>query len=124
MDDILIDGGQTEAEHQAYVEQILQQCVNHGLAVNLTKSEFHVHETIFLGHIGNGSQVQMDPAKLETMSMCPVRTKEKEVQAFFSLLTTTVDSLRTTVLKHAPSLTLLKMYHSVGDINSSKPSTS
>ena len=28
MDDILIYGGQTEAEHQAYVEKILQQCVN------------------------------------------------------------------------------------------------
>ena len=33
MDDIRIYGGQTEAEQQAYVEKILQQCVNHGLAV-------------------------------------------------------------------------------------------
>ena len=68
IDDTLIYGGQTEAEHQAYVETILPQSVNHGLAVNLTKSEFHVHETIFLVHIVNDSQVQMDPAKLETMS--------------------------------------------------------
>ena len=82
MDDILVYGGQTEAEHQAYVEKILQQCVNHGLAVNLTKSEFHVHETIFLGYIGNGSQVPMDQARLKTMSKWPVPTKKKEVQAF------------------------------------------
>ena len=82
MYDILISGGQTETEHQACVEKILQQCVNHGLAVNLTKSEFHVHEIIFLGHIVNGSQVQMDPAKLETIFKWPVPTKKKEVQAF------------------------------------------
>ena len=82
MYDILIYGGTTEAENLAFVEKVLQQCVKHLLAVNLTKSEFHVHETIFLGHIVNGSQVQMDPAKLETMSKWPVPTKKQEVQAF------------------------------------------
>ena len=82
MDDILIYGGTTEAEYQAFVEKVLQQCVKHGLAVNVTKSKFHVYETIFLGHIVNGSQVQMDPAKLKTMSKWPVPTKKKEVQAF------------------------------------------
>ena len=30
MDDILIYGATTEAEHQAGVEKVLQQCVNHG----------------------------------------------------------------------------------------------
>ena len=55
MDDILIHGGTTEAEHQAFIVKLLQQCVKHGLAVNLTKSEFHIHETIFLVHIFNGS---------------------------------------------------------------------
>ena len=84
MDDILIHGGTTQAEHQAFVEMVLQLCVNHELAVNLTKSEFHVHQTIFIGHIVNGSQVPMDPAKLETISKWPVPTKKKEVQAFLS----------------------------------------
>ena len=82
MDDILIYGGQTEADHQAYIKKILQQCVDHAFAVNLTKSELHVHETIFLGHIVYGSQVQMDPAKLENMFKWPVPTKKKEVQEF------------------------------------------
>ena len=82
MDDIRIYGGTTEAEHQGFVETVLQQCVNHELVVNLTKSEYHVHETIFPGHIVNRSQVQMDPTKLETMSKWPVPTKKKEVQAF------------------------------------------
>ena len=47
LNDILIYGGDTEAEHQAIVEKVLQQCVEHGLAVNLPKSDFHVKETIF-----------------------------------------------------------------------------
>src|SRR5258706_4900792 len=82
LDDILIYGGDTEAEHQAIVEKVLQQCIEHGLAVNLAKSEFHTQQTIFLGHVINGQEVQMDPAKLETMSKWPIPTKKKEVQAF------------------------------------------
>ena len=82
MHDILIYGGGTEAEHEVYVETILQQCINHGLPVDLTKSEFHEHQTIFLGHIVNGRHVQTDPAKLETMSKRPMPTKNKAVQLF------------------------------------------
>ena len=78
-DDIQIYGEFTGAQHQAFVEQVLQQCVKHGLAVNLTKSEFYVHESIFLVHIVNSSQIQMDSAKLETISNWPVPTKKKEV---------------------------------------------
>jgi len=82
LDDILIFGGTIEAEHQALVKQVLQLCINHGLAVNLPKSEFHVQQTLFLGHIINGKQVQMDPSKLEAISKWPTPTKKKEVQAF------------------------------------------
>ena len=82
IDDIHIYGGTTEAEHQACVAKVLQQCVYQGLAVNLAKSEFHVHESIFLGHIVNGGQVQMDLPKLETMSKWPIPTKNTEVRAF------------------------------------------
>ena len=39
-------------------------------------------KTIFLGHNVNCSQVQMDPAKLETMSKWQVPSKKKEVRAF------------------------------------------
>ena len=82
LDDILIYNGDTKAEHQAIVEKVLQQCVEHGLAVNLLKSKFHVKETIFLVHVINGQEVKMDPSKLETMSKWPISMKKKEVQAF------------------------------------------
>ena len=81
MNDILIYGGTTEAEHQAFVEKVLQQCVHHGLAVNLSKSGFHVHKTIVLSQVVNSSQVQRNPAKLETMYKWPVPTKKKAVPA-------------------------------------------
>jgi len=68
LDDILIYGGDSEEEHRQLVEQVLQQCIKHGLAVNLPKSEFHVQVTLFLGHIINSQQVQMDPTKLEAIS--------------------------------------------------------
>ena len=79
LDDILIYAGDTEAEHQSIVKKVLQQCVEHGLAVNLLKSEFHVKKTIFLRHVINCQEVKMYPSKLETMSKWPIPTTKKEV---------------------------------------------
>ena len=82
LDDILICGGNTEAERQAIVETVLQQCVTHGLAVNLLKSEFRVKETIHLVHVINRQEVMMNFSKLDTMAKWPIPTKKKEVQGF------------------------------------------
>lgn len=51
MDNILLHNGDTEGEQQAIVGKVLQQCVEHGLGVNLLKSNLHVHEIIFLSHV-------------------------------------------------------------------------
>ena len=80
LDDILIYGGDTDTEHLAIVEKVLQQCAEDGLAVNLLTSECHVKETIFLGYIINGPEVKMDPSKLETMSNWSIPTNKKVVQ--------------------------------------------
>ena len=79
---MLIYGGDTEDKHQAIVEKLLQQCVDYRQAVNMLKSEFHVHGTIFLIHVITGQEVNMDLLKLENMSNWPINTKKKEVQAF------------------------------------------
>src|SRR5438105_2172422 len=57
LDNILIYRGETKEEHQAIGEKVLQQCIDNGLAVNLAKSEFHVKEMMFLGHIINGQEI-------------------------------------------------------------------
>ena len=72
---ILIYGGNTEAEHQAIVEKVLQHCVEHRLAVNILKSEFHVKETILLVYVINSQEIKMDSSKLENMSKWPIPTK-------------------------------------------------
>ena len=59
LDDILIYSRLTETEHQQVVEQVLQKLLGHGLAVNLEKSVFHVHEVNFLGHVINGTEIKM-----------------------------------------------------------------
>ena len=74
--------GNTEVEYQAIVKQLLRYSVEHGLAVNLLKSEFHVYETIFLVCVINGQEVKMDPSKLETMYKWPILTKNKEMETF------------------------------------------
>ena len=86
LDNIGIYGGDNEVKHQAIVEKVRQQCVKHGLTVNLLKSEFHVNEIIFLVHVINGAEVKMDASKLETMSKWPIPTKKKEVQAFLGFV--------------------------------------
>ena len=56
--------------------------MEHGLAVNLLKSEFHVEETIFLVHAVNDQEVKMDTSKLKTMSKQPIPAKKKEAEVF------------------------------------------
>ena len=85
MNDILLYGAETEAEHEARVEQIRQRYVNYVLVVNVTKSEFYVHVTTFLGHSVNGREVQMHANKLKTMSTWPVHTEKKEVQGILGI---------------------------------------
>ena len=82
IDDILIYGGNSEAEHQRIIEKILAKCVEHGLAVNLSKSCFHRNEVTFLGHVINGHEIRMEPDKVETIKNWPVPTRKKEVQSF------------------------------------------
>ena len=53
--------------------------MNYNLTVNLSKSEFHVNETVFLGYVINGSEVKMDGAKIKTIEECAVLQKKKEL---------------------------------------------
>ena len=82
IDDILIYGGKTEAEHQKIIEKVLAKCVEHGLAVNLSKSCFHQDEVTFLGHVINGHEIRIEPDKVETIKKWPIPTRKRKVQSF------------------------------------------
>ena len=49
------------------VKRVLERLIDHDLAVNLSKLEFYVKETVFLGYIINGSEVKMDGVKVKTI---------------------------------------------------------
>ena len=82
VDDVLVYENNTEAKYQQIVEEVLRRYVEHDLAINLTKSEFHINKVIFLGYIINGSQNHIDLTKLEIISKQPQLMKKKEVQVF------------------------------------------
>ena len=64
------------------VEQLLKRCLQHDLAVNLDKSEFHKTEVEFLGHVINITNIQMQQKKVDAIVKWKMPTKKKEVQAF------------------------------------------
>ena len=80
LNNILIYGDNMEAEHQAIVENVQQQYVEHGLVVNHLKSQLNVQETIFLLHVINGREVKMNGSKLKNMSKWPITIKKKKFQ--------------------------------------------
>jgi len=82
LDNILINTSGTEEENQASVKQVLEKLMNHDFAVNLSKSEFYVKETVFLGYVINGSEVKIDGAKIKTTEEWAVPQKKKELQVF------------------------------------------
>ena len=82
LDDMLIHGGATEEEHQKYVKRILELFLEHEISVNLHKSEFHQKGTDFLGYRINGSDIKMQPTKVNAIQDWPTPTKKKQVQAF------------------------------------------
>ena len=77
LDDILIYGSNAAAKHQVTVKIVLQQCVEHVLTVNLSKSAFYVKDIIFFMSVINDQEVKMHPSKLETISKWPIPTKKK-----------------------------------------------
>ena len=84
INDMLIHGGETEEEYQKLVDYILKKCLDHDLAINLEKSEFHQKEVNFLGHIINSRSIKMQSNKVNAILQWQPPMKKKEVQAFLS----------------------------------------
>ena len=53
LNDISIHITSTKDKHLATIENILKRLMDHNLAVNLSMSEFHIKETVFLKYIIN-----------------------------------------------------------------------
>ena len=84
INDILIHTKvEAEAEHKIAVEKVLQRLMDHDLAVNLAKSDFHLREVNFLGYLlSTNDTLRMEPGKIEAIEKWEIPTRKKEVQAF------------------------------------------
>ena len=81
LDDILIFSC-SQAEHDIHVAKILDQLRDAQLCANPTKCEFDKSEVEYLGYIIGADGIQMNPKKLETITLWPVPTNVEEVQSF------------------------------------------
>src|SRR5579871_4577319 len=81
LDDLLIYS-KNEDEHKKHVRMVLKALAERKLRVKLSKCEFHVVKTEFLGYIIEPGQISMDPKKVESIAEWPTPTNLKEVQSF------------------------------------------
>ena len=61
------------------MEKVLTKCIEHGLAVNHTKSAFHQNEVNFLQDIINGSNIHME-SKTKIVKNWPIASRKKQMQ--------------------------------------------
>jgi hypothetical protein len=81
LDDILIYS-RTRAEHTRHVQQVLQRLRVAGLYAKISKCEFYVPETKFLGLIVGGEGIRMDPDKVKAVVDWETPSCLTDVQAF------------------------------------------
>jgi len=81
LDDILIYS-KTREEHIEHVRKVLMQLRKAGLFAKISKCEFFVQKTKFLGLIIGRDGIQMDPEKVKTIKEWPIPSCLTDVQAF------------------------------------------
>ena len=81
LDDLLIYS-ETREEHTEHVRTVLAALLERKLRVKLSKCEFGVTKTEYLGYLIEPGKISMDPKKLQSIESWPTPTNLKEVQSF------------------------------------------
>lgn len=81
MDDILIYSDSPE-EHEAHVKKIMTILKQHGLQVDINKSEFSVTKTKFLGFIIGVDGIEVDPEKISVINDWDYADNVRGVQSY------------------------------------------
>jgi hypothetical protein len=83
VDDILIYSSGTRQEHREHVRKVLLRMREAGLQLDISKCEFEVQETKYLGFvIEAGKGIRMDPAKVTAILEWEAPRSVKAVQSF------------------------------------------
>ena len=81
LDDILIYS-ENELEHELHVKKVLQRLRDAGLQADISKSEFGVKRTKYLGFIISTDGIQVDPDKIEVIRTWEPPMTVKGIQSF------------------------------------------
>ncbi|KAI0992789.1 hypothetical protein K3495_g15396, partial [Podosphaera aphanis] len=81
LDDVLIYSSNRK-EHIEHVREVLKRLQDAGLQIDLAKSEFHTVRTKYLGLIILPGGLEMDPAKIETISKWEAPNTKRQLQRF------------------------------------------
>ncbi|XP_049290026.1 uncharacterized protein K02A2.6-like, partial [Anopheles funestus] len=85
LDDIII-GGQTEAEHDATVVEVLKRIEEYGFTLRTEKCSFRVQQIKYLGHIIDSRGLRLDPEKIEAILKLPEPIDQSEVRSFLGAI--------------------------------------
>ncbi len=94
LDDVLIYSSNRK-EHIEHVREVLKRLQNAGLQIDLAKSEFHTVRTKYLGLIILPRGLEMDPAKIETISKWEAPKTKRQLQRFLGFANFPGDLLKT-----------------------------
>jgi hypothetical protein len=86
MDDVIVYSKSKE-EHKHHIKRIFELFKQYDLVVSEKKCEWGKESLIFLGHIVNGSGIQVDNKKIEKITSWPVPANITEVRGFLNLST-------------------------------------
>jgi len=81
LDDVLIYS-RTRKEHRAHVREVVDRLISAGLQIDIGKCEFETSKTRYLGLIITTDGIQMDPAKVKTITEWSAPGSLRELQRF------------------------------------------
>lgn len=81
IEDLLIASSSPD-EHKVHLKSVFQRLAEHGILVNMDKSEFGVHMLTFLGHVISNRGIKPHPDKAKVVPMTQTKHRLRE---FFCL---------------------------------------
>jgi hypothetical protein len=107
LDDVLIYS-RTFEEHEQHVKQVLERLRKNGLYCKISKCEFAVQQTMFLGHVVSTEGVEMDPDRVATVKDWPLPKTQRDIQVFIGFANYYRRFIRNFSLIAAPLTRILK----------------
>ena len=83
-DDILL-GGKDMAEHDAVLEQVLQQAIDFNVTFNIEKCQFATETIDFFGHRFTEYGLRADPKKVQAIKECSRANSKEAVRSFLGM---------------------------------------